>query len=290
MLRRMSDHDFSRSSISSINDARPVAIVVPTEWEFAPYRELLPGLRPLDGVGPWEAFEALAGEQTVVLIVSGAGPVNAGAATERLIAGFRPLAVLHGGSAGAHNPDLMPGDFVLGARYIIAAPDTVRQARVARGLHPSLIRFRRHGVEVHMAEIAAHPELLQHAESLAQQQAAALGVWNAPGWPEDLPRRAGSVVSGAIASADAWTVEPVELRRLHDEFGAECEDMESAYVAQVCAMHELPFLAVRVISNNDLVSPLATEAVQPALAAAGHRAALVLIALAAGIPAASAKA
>ncbi len=270
------------------SEARPVAIVVPTEWEFAPYRGLLPDLRALDGVGPWEAYEARAGEQTVVLIVSGAGPVNAGAATERLIAGFRPLAVLHGGSAGAHNPDLMPGDIVLGARYIIAAPDTVRQARVARGLHPSLIRFRRHGIEVHLAEIVAHPELLQRAELLARQYAAGLGAWDASGWPTDLPRREGTVVSGAIASADAWTVEPVELRRLHDEFGAECEDMESAYVAQVCAMHGLPFLAVRVISNNDLVSPLATEAVPQALAAAGHRAALILTALAAGLPGANA--
>jgi adenosylhomocysteine nucleosidase len=278
MLRRM-------SRIS--NDDRPVAIVVPTEWEFTPYRGLLPGLRTVDGVGPWEVYEARAGDQTVVLIVSGAGPVNAAAATERLIAGFRPVAVLHGGSAGAHNPALMPGDIVLGDRYIIAAPDTVRQARVARGLHPSLIRFRRHGMDVHLAEIVANPELLQRAELLARQHADVLGAWEAPGWPADLPRRAGMVVTGAIASADAWTVEPIELRRLHDEFGAECEDMESAYVAQVCAMHELPFVAVRVISNNDVVSPLAPEEVQPALAAAGYRAALVLTALAAGIPAAN---
>ena len=74
---------------------------------------------------------------------------------------------------------------------------------------------------------------------------------------------------------------PIELLRLHEQFGAECEDMESAYVAQVCAMHGLPFIAVRVISNNDNVCPLAPREVQAALAAAGQRAAVILTALAA---------
>ena len=57
--------------------------------------------------------------------------------------------------------------------------------------------------------------------------------------------------------------------------------MESAYIAQVCAMHALPFLAVRAISNNEVAAVLAPREVEEAIGGAGARAAGVLIAVAA---------
>jgi nucleoside phosphorylase len=56
--------------------------------------------------------------------------------------------------------------------------------------------------------------------------------------------------------------------------------MESAWVAQVCALHEVPFLAVRVISNSDAARSLAGAEVAEAIAGAGRRAASVLAAVA----------
>lgn len=267
--------------ILAMDHSRPVAIVVPMEGELAPYRGLLSSMRPLDGAGPWEMFEAEAGGRRVVLILSGPGPVNAGAATERVIAQTDPVAVLHGGSAGAHNPDLLPGDVVLGSRYVILTPRTVRDARLARGLHPSLIRFRRDGEQIGFHHIETDTELLQHAERVARGQLEALGPWQAPGWPPATPPRVGQVISGVIGSADAWTVDPDELRALHEDFGAECEDMESAYVAQVCALHRLPFIAVRAMSDNEAAHALTPADVPVAIAAAGERAALVITRLAA---------
>jgi adenosylhomocysteine nucleosidase len=266
----------------------PVAIVVPMDDEFAPYRDLLGEVRPVDGCGPWEVYEARtrpgspeAGAQTVVLIICDVGPVNAGAATERIITRCAPIAVLHGGSAGAHHPDLMPGDVVLGDRYVIHASRGVRAARAARGLPDSLLRFRRDGARISVPHVEADPVLLGRAVAVAERELAACGPWEGPGWPVALPRRRGQVVTGAIASADAWTVDPEELRTLHEDYGAECEDMESAYVAQVCALHRIPFLAVRAISDNEAACRLTPADVRPAIAAAGVRAARVIAALAA---------
>ena len=264
-----------------MDGSRPVAIVVPMDVELAPYRELLADLRRLDDAGPWEVYDARAATRRVVLILSGPGPVNAGAATERVIARYDPAAVLHGGSAGAHHPDLLPGDLVIGARYVIHTTRSVRQARVARGLHPSLIRFRHEGAHVSFDHVEGDPDLLRRAERLALEHVAQLEPWSAPGWPPAVPPRHSRAVTGVIASADAWTVDADELRALHEDFGAECEDMESAYVAQVCALHRLPFVAVRAISDNEAAFPLKPADVPPALAAAGARAALVLAALAA---------
>ena len=85
---------------------------------------------------------------------------------------------------------------------------------------------------------------------------------------------------GMIGSSDRWTVDAEEIRALRDAYGAECEDMESAYVAQVCAMHRLAFVAVRCISNNEIACHLMPGDVAAAIAAAGERAARVLVGVA----------
>lgn len=267
--------------LGSMGAAEPLAIVVPTRGEFDPYRALLPDLRRLDGAGAWELYESAVNGRRLLLILSAAGPVNAAAATERLIAQFAPAAVLHGGSAGAHNPTLMPGDVVLGSRFVIVAAPGVREARIARGLPGSLIRFYRDSEMTSFEYIDAEPALLRHAEEAAAAVSAALGPWDAPGWPAELPRRVPLIVSGVIGSADAWTIAEDELRSLRVQYQAECEDMESAYVAQVCAMHGVPFVAVRVMSDNEAACQLSAEDVPAAIAAAGDRAARALVALAA---------
>jgi futalosine hydrolase len=48
-----------------------------------------------------------------------------------------------------------------------------------------------------------------------------------------------SIVTGVRALGD----------ELHDRFGALCESMEGAAAAHVCALHDIPFLEVRGISN-----------------------------------------
>ncbi len=261
-----------------------VAVVVPMDGEFAPYRALYPDLRRTAAApaGPWEVYETrTAAGRPLLFILSDVGPVNAAAATERLLACFAPAAVLHGGSAGAHQLELLPGDVVVGEHYVIITSRAVRAARAARGLHATLLRYRRHGERIHHHDgLPADGRLLALAVTAGQAALAGLGPWEAPGWPAAVPPRPGHVTTGIIGSADAWTVEPQELAELHEDFGAACEDMESAYVAQVCALHEVPFLAVRAISDNEAVCPLTPGDVVPAIAAAGIRAARVLAAVA----------
>src|SRR5687768_15731233 len=81
--------------LSAMNTPAPVAIVVPMDDEFAPYRELFPKLRRADATGPWDVYEAEGGTRPVLIIICDVGPVNAAAATERIIGQFSPAAVLH---------------------------------------------------------------------------------------------------------------------------------------------------------------------------------------------------
>jgi adenosylhomocysteine nucleosidase len=258
-----------------------IAVVVAVEEEFAPYRDLFPDLRPLRETGPWEVHEARVGGRRVVLVLSDCGPANAGAATERVIGHFAPAIVLNGGAAGAHERELLPGDVVVGSRYAILFPPS-GQKRIDGGGERTFrkgIRFRKGGARVHFDECRTSPDLTALAAATARRLLPSLGVWTAPGWPPGVEARIGTVTEGLVGSTDVWTSDPDEVAALHALYGAKSEDMESAYVAQVCALHDVPFLAVRVISNNEAVCPIGEADVPRSIAAAGHRAAAVIAAL-----------
>lgn len=259
-----------------------MALVVPVEEELTPYRALVEGFRRVESCRPWEAYAGAVGGRPVVLIVSDCGPANAGAATERVLREFAPAVVLHGGAAGAHDPALLPGDVVVGARYAILFPPEAQRRVEAGGrlVFRKGFRFRKDGARVHFPEARTTPSLLRLAMRAARRLAPGFGAWAAPGWPEGVARRPARVVAGLVGSSDAWTSDPARIAELRALYGARCEDMESAWVAQVCALHEVPFLAVRVISNADAARPLAEAEVASAIAEAGRRAAAVLAAVA----------
>lgn len=259
---------------------RPVGIVVAMEEELLPFRALLSGLGAVPGRGPWETWEGFAGARRVVVAVSDCGPANAAAALEGLVARFDPEVVLSSGAAGAHDPGLLPGDVVVGARYRILVPPVVQEERRRRGLHPKGFRFRRGGRRHHSDVLEAPAGLVARAVAIGEDELRRLGPWTG-GWPEGVEARDGRLLAGVVGSADAWTTRGEDLRELHAFYGSLCEDMESAFLAQLCALHRLPFLSVRTLSNNDLRSPLAPGDVSEAISLAGERSARIVARLAA---------
>lgn len=261
---------------------RPVGIVVAMEEELLPFRALLPTLRPAPMAGPWEAWEGEAGGKPVVVAVSDCGPVNAAAALEALVARFDPGLVLSGGAAGAHDEELLPGDVVVGARYRVLVPPAVQEERARHGLHLKGFRFRRDGVRHHADVLEAPPEVVARAVAAGEDELRRLGPWTGPGWPDEVAARDGRLVAGVVGSTDSWTRDATDLRALRAFYGSSCEDMESAFLAQLCAFRALPFVSVRCVSNNELRRPLAPSDAPAALALAGARSARIVARLAAG--------
>ena len=62
--------------------------------------------------------------------------------------------------------------------------------------------------------------------------------------------RKGHVVDGVIGSSEVWNSELDRIQRFHDQYGTTVEEMESASAAQVAGLFRIPFLAIRVVSNN----------------------------------------
>lgn len=244
--------------------------------ELAPFRELLGPWRQADALAPWEAYEVCVRERRVVLILSDCGPVNAGAATERAIMQLEPKVILVSGSAGAHATELLPGDVVVGTQTCALHPPELQRCRVARGLHPKQLRFRQNGRREHVERCEADPDLVAHALRIAGEELPRLGPWAGPGWPPATPLREGRAVPGRIGSTDQWHADAGEIRGLRSYYATACEDMESAFVAQVCMMHGVRFLAVRGIADNESACRLPQTEVDSAIGLAGARAAAVL--------------
>lgn len=260
-----------------MQDSGAVAVICAMESEATHLRRRLERPRE-EPLGVWRRTHGRLGAREVDLIVCGIGLINAAAATAALCQTERPAAIFNYGCSGAHRADLGPGDVIIGERVAhfsaqIVLPDGARQ----------YMGFLYHArdARVQTDAIPADPRLLDLCRRMADRAVL-------PAWPgvAHMPR----VFSGAVASADVWTQHGASIRTLHDLHGSLCEEMEAAAIAQVAAMHGVPFLAVKDISNNELQKASAAPGAAgwPSLAEfedqLGLRAALVVDATIGALP------
>src|SRR5215475_11372061 len=147
-------------------------------------------------------------DRRVVLAHSGIGKVNAAMAATLLVEQFQPTHVLFTGIAGGVNPDLRPGDVVIGARtaYHDYGEYTPEGFRVSPTVHPLTGK-------PNPLFFAADADLLGAAEK------AAANLKLAPvktGTGARTPR----VVTGVIVTGDAFVASPVKKEALRKEFQA----------------------------------------------------------------------
>lgn len=148
-------------------------------------------------------------------VLSGMGKVNAAVATTRLIYEYGPDCIINAGVAGSLDSNIREGSVVVGAKT--AYHDVWCGGESPLGM-----------VEGFPQRFSAHPALLE----------AALGC--APG-----------LRSGLIITGDQFYLDEREDRRqklLYPD--ALAVDMESAAIAHVCHIFDVPFLSFRIISDS----------------------------------------
>jgi nucleoside phosphorylase len=229
----------------------PIAIVVAMPQEMKHLEGMLRshGARweGTETYGPRRFDRVTLNDLPLVLTTCWVGMVAAAAATEAVIARHAPRAVLNYGCTGAHRDDLMLGDVVVGTACVAYDHGRLRPG----GTFEHTAKRLRADDETKLHAFPTSTALLALAESVV-----GLGTWGAEPWPEATwlvgqPRRAPRVFFGPVGSADRFTQDAEALRALHARHATLCEDMEAAAIAQVCALHDVPFLTVKDISNNE---------------------------------------
>jgi adenosylhomocysteine nucleosidase len=171
--------------------------------------------------------------RNVVMAVSGIGKVNAAMTATLLIDHFRPSEIIFSGVAGGLNPDLAPGDIVLGEKTAQHDYGDL----TATGFYPQPTGK---GIPLFMN---APERLLSLAESAAKD-AAMEKVLTTQG--ERLPR----IIRGVIVTGDVFVADVAKTAELRKMFNADAVEMEGAAVAQVCWKQNVPCLIIRCICDK----------------------------------------
>jgi adenosylhomocysteine nucleosidase len=257
------------------NTTSPIVMVVAMESERIHLESLIAGwTHTTEGV--WPTMRVVYRDVPLIVLRSGIGMVAAAAATEFAITTWDPRCILNFGCAGAHTREILPGDVVIGTSLV--SHGRMRMSADA-GIVPMDIPFTVAGEPEPQSDLACSPDLV----GLAQEAAAEtpLEMWpepyRFPAHPED---GAVQVHEGVVSSADVWLQDPAWLDATHQRTGSLCEDMEATAIGQIAALHGVPFLTIKDISNNEfLVSSVfeGTESALP-LSEVGKRAAVLTVA------------
>jgi len=193
-------------------------------------------------VGGWTFWRGTIDGCPVIVSKTMKGMSNAAAATAIAIEHYRPAAILNQGTAGGHDPSLHVYDIVLG------------KDSVNLGAFKSAYREPGQGSDFR----SWNPMDLLASEGSAGQDPKARVMRRFPGDGQLLAVAAsvkqlyqrGKVVEGTIGSSDMWNSELDRIQRYHDQYGTSVEEMETASAAQIAGVSQVPFLGIRVLSNN----------------------------------------
>lgn len=190
----------------------------------------------------WTFWSGTLDGYPVVISKTLKGMSNAAAATALAAERYHPVAIINQGTAGGHVPDLHVYDIVLGTDAV--------------NLGSFKTEYRARGEGSKFSEW--NPLDLMRSEGSAGQDPNARSMRRFRG-DEGLlvaarsvrgKYRKGRVVEGVIGSSEIWNSEVDRIQRFHDQFGTTVEEMETASAAQIAGLFQIPFLGIRVLSNN----------------------------------------
>jgi adenosylhomocysteine nucleosidase len=193
-------------------------------------------------VSGWTFWSGTIDGYPVVISKTLKGMSNAAAATVLAAERYHPVAIINQGTAGGHEPGLHVYDIVLGTQSV--------------NLGSFKTGYRARGEGSRFADW--NPLDLMRSEGSAGNDPNARTMRRFGG-DEGLLAAArrvrgkylkGQVVDGVIGSSEIWNSEIDRIQSFHDQFGTTAEEMETASAAQIAGLFQIPFLGIRVLSNN----------------------------------------
>jgi adenosylhomocysteine nucleosidase len=193
--------------------------------------------RHTEQIASW-TFESGQGfGKDVVLVRTEGDPLNAVAATTLAIRRYRPRLIVTFGTARPHDPKLASGDFVVAQGFTIFAGFISKPRGVGEGIHP--------------LDWDPDPTLVMRPEEHQLPARAFAADSNARKLMLALPSPSGHVGSGILGSSPEINREADRIRWLRENWGTDCEDRESAYIAGCASLLNVPVAGFRVIGNDE---------------------------------------
>ncbi|RDY71762.1 5'-methylthioadenosine nucleosidase [Halobacillus trueperi] len=192
--------------------------------------------------GNFVFYKGKVDDYPVIVMKTGKGMENTAAATAIAIEKFDPAAIINQGTSGGHDPELHVFDIVLGERTVNIGSLKTGHREDGEGIAPKeWIPMDLMASEGSAGE-DPDAENIRYFEGDKELLKAAKAVKNT--------HEEGKVVEGTIGSADVWNNEVDRIQWFHENFGTSVEEMEGAAGAQIAKAYDVPYLGVRILSNN----------------------------------------
>ncbi|MBQ8300236.1 MAG: 5'-methylthioadenosine/S-adenosylhomocysteine nucleosidase [Clostridia bacterium] len=177
----------------------------------------------------------------VVICHANVGIINAATATTLGIMKYNPKLIWVEGTAGGHAEIVHKGDIVVSTGIINLNSFRTGCLGKNEGSDPFSWELKRYGhlpQDVESIVVAASEKLIELAKSVENEF-----VINNP---------SSKVHYGIIGSGDAWNKEADLIKHYSAKYQTLCEEMESAAVFQIARNYDIPVIAIRSISNNEI--------------------------------------
>ena len=197
-----------------------IGIVAALGRELSQYRMLIQGEKQESIINGYRFLEFSYGNHRIVLASASVGKINAAICTQILCSQFNPDYVINSGSAGSLSKGVETGDVVVATES--ACHDVEESIRL--GCFPGVSGF------------LPSPLLLEVAKAVALQYG--------KGRTEE-----GNIHFGCILTGDAFIACPLAKTELGESKQALAVEMEGAAVAHAAYVNQVPFLAVRGVSD-----------------------------------------
>ncbi|MBH0231506.1 5'-methylthioadenosine/S-adenosylhomocysteine nucleosidase [Halobacillus yeomjeoni] len=222
-------------------DLQPIIVEGPMPIEAENFAAKLDNVEE-ETSGSFVFYKGELDDYPVIVMKTGKGMENTAAATALAIEKFNPKAIINQGTSGGHDPDLHVFDIVLGKRTVNLGSLKTPHHDEGEGIHPKdWIPMDLMASEGSAGE-DPDAENIRYFKGDEQLLAAAHAVKNT--------YDKGKVVDGTIGSADVWNNEVDRIQWFHENFGSSVEEMEGAAGAQIAEAYEVPYLGIRILSNN----------------------------------------
>ncbi|WP_410982696.1 5'-methylthioadenosine/S-adenosylhomocysteine nucleosidase [Bacillus cereus] len=231
----------SKSEAKSKEAQNPILIQGPMPIEAEKFAKRLKDVKE-EKSGTFVFYKGTVGNYPVIVAKTGKGMENTAAATAIAIEKYKPKAIINQGTSGGHDPNLNVFDIVLGKKVTNIGSLKTTNMDENQGMDPS----KWISMDLMASEGSAgedpNAEKIRYYEGDKDLLAAANAV-------KDKYTK-GKVVEGTIGSADLWNNEVDRIKWFHTKYGTSVEEMEGAAAAQIAKAYDVPFLGIRVLSNN----------------------------------------
>ncbi|MGE0362467.1 MAG: 5'-methylthioadenosine/S-adenosylhomocysteine nucleosidase [Vicinamibacterales bacterium] len=222
-------------------DRRPVVVQGAMPVETERFIGRLAEVRA-ETIGSWTFWHGRLDGYPVIVSRTQKGMASVAAATTLAAERYRPAAIVNQGTAGGHDPALQVYDIVVGRAAVNLGAFKTAYRRPGQGSNP--LEWTPLDLLASAGSAAEDPNARTMRRFAADGGLLAAAERAAP-----LYQR-GRVVTGVIGSADVWNSEIDRIAHFRRQFETSVEEMETASAAQVASAFQIPFLGVRVLSNN----------------------------------------